>query len=55
MWQRRARRSLTAEDERQIRENLTGFFRLLDTWDRRDGVPGSEGTLHRQRCEVSDG
>jgi hypothetical protein len=33
-WQPRAKRTLTREDAREIIENLTGFFRVLDEWDR---------------------
>jgi hypothetical protein len=32
-WTPIARRDLTHEDARQIRENLTGFFRVLRRWD----------------------
>ncbi len=31
-WQSRTGRELTAEDRRQIRENLTGFFEILNEW-----------------------
>jgi len=34
VWQRRAGRSLSNEDLRQIRENLCGFFLVLAEWDR---------------------
>ncbi len=34
VWQRRTNRPLSAEDGRQIRENLCGFFDLLADWDR---------------------
>jgi hypothetical protein len=33
-WQERTPRSLTREDGREIIENMTGFFRILDEWDR---------------------
>ena len=33
-WQPRASRQLTDEDAREMAENLSGFFRLLDEWDR---------------------
>ena len=33
-WQRRAQRELSPEDLREITENVTGFFRLLDSWQR---------------------
>lgn len=31
-WQARTERTLTAEDSRQIRDNLTGFFEILNEW-----------------------
>jgi hypothetical protein len=35
-WASLASRPLTAEDEREIAENTTGFFSLLAEWDRAD-------------------
>ncbi|MBK9585474.1 MAG: hypothetical protein IPO55_06165 [Alphaproteobacteria bacterium] len=35
-WQSKAGRTLTAEDHRQIRENLTGFFNILNEWRRKE-------------------
>jgi hypothetical protein len=32
-------RNLSAEEARQIRQNLTGFFRLLADWDRAGSTP----------------
>jgi hypothetical protein len=34
LWQCRARRGLSAEDARQIVENVTGFFNILIEWSR---------------------
>lgn len=34
LWQQHSSRSLTREDGREIIENMTGFFRILDEWDR---------------------
>ena len=34
VWQDQAKRPLTREDGREIIENMTGFFRLLQEWDR---------------------
>jgi len=34
LWERRSGRRLSHEDDRQIRENLSGFFRVLAEWDR---------------------
>jgi hypothetical protein len=36
-WQPQTSRRLNAEDARQIIENITGFFRQLDTWDAEQG------------------
>ncbi len=33
-FQKRTNRKLTAEDARQILENLVGFFTVLHEWDR---------------------
>lgn len=35
VWQPRLGRSLSEEDARQILENVVGFFRVLDGWDRK--------------------
>lgn len=39
-WQSKTGQILTAEDHRQIRENLTGFFEILNEWQgkERDNV-----------------
>lgn len=34
VWQRRAHRQLTREDGREIIENMTGFFKILQEWRR---------------------
>jgi hypothetical protein len=36
IWQPRSKRQLTREDGREIIENITGFFRVLQEWDRAD-------------------
>ena len=33
-WQARTSQKLTAEDAREMAANVSGFFRLLATWDR---------------------
>jgi hypothetical protein len=52
IWQARTARRLTNEDTRQITENLTGFFSILDEWARaesslpvvaNDSAPDDEG------------
>jgi hypothetical protein len=35
-WQPRAPKNLTAEDARQMIENVTGFFAQLEAWDAHD-------------------
>lgn len=37
-WQKRSKRQLSREDGREIVENLTGFFRVLQEWDRAERV-----------------
>lgn len=34
LWQARAARPLSREDAREIVHNLTGFFRVLQEWER---------------------
>jgi hypothetical protein len=34
IWQPRSERRLTREDGREIIENISGFFRILQEWDR---------------------
>ena len=36
VWQPLTERSLTHEDSREIIENMTGFFRILQEWERRE-------------------
>lgn len=36
IWQPRAKQQLTREDGREIIENMTSFFRILQEWDRVD-------------------
>lgn len=43
IWRAGATRPLSREDARQIVENLTGFFRILDQWDRAECVSESKG------------
>lgn len=33
-WQQKAHKNLTTEDVRQIKENLEGFFSLLNEWQK---------------------
>ena len=45
-WQRRSPRWLSSEDARQIAENVSGFFRVLQEWDaseRRHGAQDPHG------------
>jgi hypothetical protein len=43
IWQKRAKRQLTPEDGREIIENMTGFFRILQEWDRAERAAESGG------------
>ena len=33
-WQQKTNKNLTTEDVRQIKENLVGFFSLLNEWQK---------------------
>jgi hypothetical protein len=35
-WQSKAKQSLTTEDQRQIKENLAGFFNILNDWQKKE-------------------
>jgi hypothetical protein len=41
-WQPRTTRSLGHEDAREIVENLTGFFQLLQEWERADRLASDQ-------------
>jgi hypothetical protein len=41
-WQKRSKRQLTREDGREIIENMTGFFRILQEWDRAERAAQKE-------------
>lgn len=36
IWQRRTERKLTREDGREIIENISGFFSILQEWEQRE-------------------
>ena len=36
LWQKRANRTLSEEDCRQIEENMSGFINILQEWERRE-------------------
>jgi hypothetical protein len=38
IWQTRTERRLTREDGREIIENITGFFTILDEWERKERI-----------------
>jgi hypothetical protein len=38
LWQSRYRRNLSRDDARQIVENVTGFFLILNEWSRAETV-----------------
>jgi DNA-binding transcriptional regulator GbsR (MarR family) len=35
-WQARAQKTLSDEDVRQIIENMTGFFKILEEWKEKE-------------------
>jgi hypothetical protein len=41
IWQKRTERRLTREDGREIIENITGFFAILQEWERKERTAGS--------------
>lgn len=43
VWQKYSTRRLTREDGREIVENMTGFFRILQEWDRAERAAISGG------------
>jgi hypothetical protein len=53
VWERDRRRSLSEENLRQIAENLTGYFRVLDQWARLEQV-NPEG-IDSSNSEDADG
>jgi len=40
IWQKRTERKLTREDGREIIENITGFFTILQEWERKERTAG---------------
>jgi hypothetical protein len=40
IWQKRTDRRLTREDGREIIENITGFFTILQEWERKERTVG---------------
>ena len=40
IWQKRSERSLIREDGREIIENITGFFTILQEWERKERTAG---------------
>jgi hypothetical protein len=59
IWQKRTERRLTREDGREIIENITGFFAILQEWERKErtagyakgavSAPGSHVVRHAKR------
>lgn len=52
VWQPRAQRELSADDARQIAENVTGFFRILETWRRQAATTDAAGHDAERQAEV---
>lgn len=42
LWEPRAGRKLRGEDAREIIENLTGFFQVLQEWERAERNPATK-------------
>jgi hypothetical protein len=59
IWQKRTERRLTREDGHEIIENITGFFAILQDWERKErtagyakgavSAPGSHVVRHAKR------
>jgi hypothetical protein len=49
-WQARSTRQLSREDARQIIENLTGFFRLLESWQKASQATSTVDTDWEKRA-----
>ena len=45
VWQPRTLKALTAEDAREIIENVTGLFKILWSWSETEGRKGQESDL----------
>jgi hypothetical protein len=45
IWQRRSSRQLSREDGREIIENMTGFFRILQEWDRAERTAKADASV----------
>jgi hypothetical protein len=44
IWQERTERKLTREDGREIIENITGFFSILQEWEQKEEAEGHAET-----------
>jgi hypothetical protein len=63
IWQKRTDRRLTREDGREIIENITGFFTILQEWERKERTAGQgkravsspESHVVRQTKRTTDG
>ncbi len=54
IWQKRTERKLTREDGREIIENISGFFSILQAWDQRERAQNAlKQPFHRMA--MSDG
>jgi hypothetical protein len=56
LWQLHSQRDLSREDARQIVENVTGFFSILQEWSRAEAVAAANDNRERSpvhgTCEV---
>jgi hypothetical protein len=62
IWQKRTERKLTREDGREIIENITGFFSILQEWKRKERAAeqakssrslDSDGRRTRQNADIA--
>lgn len=54
MWNPRFDKPLSREDARQIAENITGFFAVLNEWARAE-TPGAVNDEGKFRVSVNEG
>jgi len=50
VWQKRTPHQITAEDAREITENITGFFAILAEWSRKECHDLRIETPERKYC-----
>ena len=52
VWQKRTERNLTREDGREIIENISGFFSILQEWERKERAAERTRTALSQNANI---